>query len=140
MKVFVDTNVLVDFVCRRAPFADAAKLLFAHGFLGEYALKVSALSFVNSIYISKKYKVDVKPYLRRISTFVEVVDLSGDVVVEMLSSEWKDYEDACQNEAAVLSCCDCIVTRNKKDFLESLVPVYTVEEFFAVFDEQRKGN
>ena len=84
--------------------------------------------------------MDVKPFLQRISTFVEVVDLSGRVVVNMLSTDWQDYEDACQNETAALSACDCIVTRNKRDFVASSLPVYTVDEFFAVLKEQCKED
>lgn len=30
------------------------------------------------------------------ASFVEVVDPRGQVVVDMLSSDWKDYEDATQ--------------------------------------------
>lgn len=46
MIVYVDTNVLVDFVCNRKPFADEAKKFFAHGYIGDYDLITSALSFV----------------------------------------------------------------------------------------------
>lgn len=42
MKVYVDTNVLVDFVCNRQPFSGDAKKLFAHGYIGEYELIISA--------------------------------------------------------------------------------------------------
>ena len=52
----------------------------------------------------------------------------------MLSSNWKDYEDATQNQTALLSNADCIVTRNKKDFSLSSLPVYTANELFAFFE------
>ncbi len=48
----------------------------------------------------------------------------------MLSSDWKDYEDATQNKSAILANADCIITRNKKDFHDSTLPVYTIEDFF----------
>ena len=51
MKVHVDTNVLVDFVCNRQDFAEEAKKFFAHGYMGEYELVTSALSIVNAVYI-----------------------------------------------------------------------------------------
>lgn len=35
MKVFIDTNILIDFVCDRAGFAEEADKLFALGFMGE---------------------------------------------------------------------------------------------------------
>ena len=135
MKVYVDTNVLVDFVCNRQPFSEDAKKLFAHGYIGEYELLISALSIVNAVYIGHKYEHDdVKGYLKRIASFVEVVDLQGKQVVDMLSTEWKDYEDAVQNASAMCSCADCIVTRNKKDFKDSSLLVYTVNELFEALD------
>ena len=54
MRLFVDTNILVDFVCRREPFASDAKRLFAHGYIGDFELQTSALSFVNAMYIEKE--------------------------------------------------------------------------------------
>ncbi len=132
MKVFVDTNILVDFVCNRLPFSEDAKRLFAHGYVGDCQLQTSALSVVNAVYIGNKYKhEDVKGYLKNISTFVEVVDLRGKAVVDALFSDWKDYEDATQNETAVNAGADCIVTRNKKDFKDASLPVYTTTELFA---------
>ena len=70
MRLFVDTNILVDFVCRREPFASDAKRLFAHGYIGDFELQTSALSFVNAMYIGQKYNHDeVRTYLQQVSTF-----------------------------------------------------------------------
>ena len=49
-----------------------------------------------------------------------------------IASDWKDYEDYVQTQSALVSCADCIITRNKKDFNQSSVPVYTVEEFMSL--------
>ena len=35
MKVYLDTNILVDFVCKRAPFDEGAKCVFALGSIGQ---------------------------------------------------------------------------------------------------------
>lgn len=133
MKVFVDTNILIDLVCRREPFAEDAKKLFAYGCVGILTLKTCALSVVNAMFVAHHYNHDeVRTNLRRMSTFVEILDLRGTFVVEMLSSDWKDYEDAVQNQTALMANCDCIVTRNKKDFRQSSLPVYTVSELFDI--------
>lgn len=76
----------------------------------------SALSYVTTMYIAHKYEYqDVKETLLAVSNFVDVLDLQGNTVIEMLSSDWKDYEDATQNATALRAEGDCIVTRNKKD-------------------------
>ena len=42
-----------------------------------------------------------------------------------------DLEDNLQYQAALAAGCDCIITRNKKDFpLDGILPLYTPLEFF----------
>ena len=68
MKVYIDTNILIDLVCLREPFAEQAQKLFALGYIGKLSLITSALSFVNTIYIGRKYNyIDVKDKLNEIS-------------------------------------------------------------------------
>ena len=43
MKVFVDTNILIDYVCRREPFFLSAKAIFASSYLGKSQIAVSAV-------------------------------------------------------------------------------------------------
>ncbi len=69
-----------------------------------------------------------------IADFVDVVDLCGQNVVDMLGSGWKDYEDATQYRSAIDEHADCIVTRKKKDFIASTIPVFTAAEFLATIE------
>lgn len=134
MRIFIDTNILIDFVCDREGFADDANKLFALGSMGRIELMTSALSYVTTMYVALKYRYqDVKKSLASIAEFVEVLDLSADTVIEMLSSDWKDYEDATQYGTAVRATAGCIITRNKKDFVKSALPVYNAAEFLAVY-------
>jgi hypothetical protein len=55
---------------------------------------------------------------------------------------WKksiSYERFCryqcvQNATAIRANADCIVTRNKKDFTDSTLPIYTVKELLEIVD------
>ena len=133
MRVYIDTNVLVDFVCRRDLFFEPAKALFATGYTGKIKLLTSSLSILNAVYIGHKYgSTQIKIKLESLSHFVEIADLTSDTVVSELTSGWKDYEDAVQNKSAIKSNADCIVTRNKSDFSLSSLPVYTVEEMLEI--------
>lgn len=135
MRVYVDTNVLIDFVCQRDVFAEPANKLMALGCMGKIKLQTSALSYVTTMYVAHKYGYqNVKESLMALTQFLDVQDLQAKTVIEMLSSNWKDYEDATQNQTALLSNADCIVTRDKKDFSLSSLPVYTANELFAFFE------
>ena len=139
MRAYVDTNILVDLVLSRQEFLPDAQRVFAIGYAGEAQLVVSALSFVNTAYLGRKYKFpmgDVLSKLRMIADFVDVADLSGQNVVDMLTSGWRDYEDATQHRSAIDEQADCIVTRNKKDFKASTLPVLTPLEFFNKIDSE----
>lgn len=107
----------------------------ALGCIGKVKLLTSALSYVTAMYVAHKYDYQkVKESLMAVSSFVEVQDLKSNTVIEMLSSEWKDYEDATQNQTAISADADCIVTRNIKDFVDSSLPVYTVEEILKMLE------
>ena len=137
IRAYIDTNILVDLVLSRQEFLPNAQRIFALGYAGEVQLMVSALSFVNTIYLGRKYKYpmdEVYAKLRLIADFVDVADLRGQNVVDVLNSGWKDYEDATQHRSAIEEQADCIVTRNKKDFKASIILVLTPEEFFDKID------
>lgn len=129
MRVFVDTNILIDYVCRREPFFVSAKGVFAACCLGRIEIVLSSLSIVNTLYIGRKYGSQVlKHKLAALSKMIHIADLPANMVLQTLDSDWTDYEDALQYATSVLNDADCIVTRNKKDFAQSSLPVYTAEE------------
>ena len=129
MRVYIDTNILIDFVCRRDIFFEPTKALFAMGYIGQIKLITSSVSILNAVYIGRKYgSTQIKSKLESLSSFVEIADLTSDIVISELTSDWKDYEDAVQHRSAIKINADCIVTRNKSDFSLSSLPVSTVEE------------
>lgn len=131
MRVFVDTNILIDYVCARQGFCEMAERLFVSGLCGEHKLIMSDLSYVNTFYVGHQYgysKDELLRVLQKVETFCETAEMSGQVVHSALYSGWKDFEDSIQYHSAVASMAECIVTRNKKDFQESLVPVLSIKE------------
>ena len=56
MRVFIDTNILIDFVVNREGFSEDADKLFALGITGDIKLMTSALSYVTAMYIAHKYE------------------------------------------------------------------------------------
>lgn len=51
MKVFVDTNILIDYVCRREPFFLSAKAIFVSSYLGKSQIAVSVLKAIHGVKI-----------------------------------------------------------------------------------------
>lgn len=72
MKVYIDTNILIDLVCSREEYLTEAQLLFSLGYARKVHLVLSALSFVNTVYISRKYKLssqEIKESLSQIAFY-----------------------------------------------------------------------
>lgn len=133
MKVFVDTNVLIDYLGKREEFYDNAKKIFALGLLGKQELVISALSVANTMYIAHKYgHTKVRDGLKKVYDFLSVVDYTATIAKDAIDIGWKDYEDATQFLMAKNASCDCIVTRNGKDFKKSELPIYSPEDFLKI--------
>lgn len=97
--------------------------------MGKIEIVISSLSIVNSLYIGRKYHSNqLRQSLLGLSKIVSFADMTTPMVLETLQTDWPDYEDALQNATAVYEDCNCIVTRNKKDFDKSALPVYLPEE------------
>lgn len=141
-KLLVDTNVLIDFLSVRRPFYDEARLLMIAGRVGEFELWMTSSQVTDLIYVlsdggRQALMPSVLERLRGLRTFVEVFAVGEAEVDRMLSSSWKDPEDALMFESALSLKADAIITRNAKDFESSLVRAMTAREFFDwLRDEQ----
>lgn len=124
------TNVLIDFLCKREPFYENAKKVFALGLLGKHELVVSALTVADTMYVARKYdRSKVSEGLKSMFEFISVVDFTGSAAKEAIAIGWNDYEDSIQYITAKEAGCSCIVTRNEKDFKKSSLAVCSPEKF-----------
>ncbi len=131
-RVFVDTNVLLDYLAARAPFDIAAKEIMQRAENAQLELYTSTLSFCNIAYILRKLApgTDVPAVLRKLSALVVLTPVDGAVMSDALQSTFKDFEDAVQHYSAVhFGGVTHLVTRNVADFAHSLIPVFTPEEY-----------
>ena len=127
----VDTNVVIDMLLNRED-ADAACAVFDGAERGEYVLHICALSFTTMFYslrkiLSREQRTDV---LRQLNDAFEVSEVDQTVITRALHSDWKDFEDAVQNYAAVADPrVSAIITRNVKDFRNSELEVLDSLDF-----------
>src|SRR6187455_2373737 len=140
-RVFLDTNVVLDHLADRQPFAEHAHRLFALAEIGELELCVSSLSFSNLYYILRKLngRVDALTLLRKLKDLVTVCSVADTDVESALASSFNDFEDALQHFAAKRATIAVILTRNKSDFNQSDCTVQSPDEFLALF-ENNKGD
>ena len=130
MRVFLDTNVILDIIQRRVGYDDAA-LIMQKSENGEYSLYTSSLSMVNIAYILRKYYRGESLYhlLEELGDIIGVITVSSEAYHKALQSRALDFEDAIQLFSAIESDMDCIVTRNVQDFIFDKLPIYTPFDF-----------
>ena len=132
-KIFVDTNVVIDLLAKREPFYKEAQDLFTLSDKKEIQLFISSLTFANAYYsIVRHHKeVDAKKYLSKFKVLVNILSLEDKAIELSLASDFKDFEDGLQYFVAMDNESDVIITRNKKDFVNSKIPVMTAGEYLS---------
>ncbi|MBR1410072.1 MAG: PIN domain-containing protein [Prevotella sp.] len=137
MKVFLDTNILLDFGLDREK-ADYAGGILQLGDGGMIELYASYLSYANMGYILRDHPTAERyELIRMMRQPVAVLPCDAAQLDAGLTFEVKDFEDMMQYQCAKAAGCDVIVTNNKKDFHQFCdLPFLTSEEFLLQFDYQ----
>ena len=129
--VFVDTNIVIDLLQKRENFYQEAQELFTKADRKKLKLYISALTFANTYYILSKYysSSEAKKILSKFKVLVEVLPTTDKIIDLSLASDFNDFVDAIQFYTALESNLHVIITRNKKDFKNNLIPVFSAKEF-----------
>ncbi|MEM8893665.1 MAG: PIN domain-containing protein [Bacteroidota bacterium] len=133
-RLFLDTNVVLDLLANRVPFVEDTSILFSLGDTGKVVLSISSLTFANTHYVLAKVKSasQAKSILRKFKVLVEVLPLDDKIIELALNNDqFTDFEDALQYYVALAADQQIIITRNKKDFKASTIPVMTTHEYLA---------
>jgi predicted nucleic acid-binding protein len=136
-KVFLDTDVVLDHLASRQPFAEYSHRIFGLAETGELTVCVSPLSFSNLYYILRKLKgnSDALALLRKLKQLVRVTSTGEPEIQSALTSGFTDFEDAIQHfTAKAEGGITAIITRNKTDYFASEILVLSPAEFIEKFE------
>lgn len=126
MKILFDTNVILDVLLDREPFAEPAAHLMSKVEESEIQGFISAITVTTLHYLLAKSlgKTKAKKHIQSILSLFEIAPVNRLVLEDALDNKFKDYEDSVLYESAIHSGVEYIVTRNGKDFKNSEIPVY----------------
>ena len=130
--LFIDTDVIIDFLIDRKPFSREAAIIFT--LIEQKKLKgfSSSLTFSNLYYVLRKIESHIKVIskLDSLSKMVGILKVEEQTIKNALASGFPDFEDSIQYFSAVVSKkIDVIITRNIKDFKNCEIPVLSPDEF-----------
>lgn len=131
MKLFLDTNVIIDVIASREPFVEDSRKVLSLCERGKAEGVMSALTLCTISYVLRKCAVPgtLRRQIRDLRNLLPPVDLTTQLLDRAISSTITDFEDAVQFYSAVYCDADCIITRNAKDFPQDSIPVLSPTAF-----------
>lgn len=141
MKVVFDTNVVLDLLMDRTPYADAAAVLFAAVEQGEIAGCLCGTTITTIHYLAAKGlgRDRARTEVGKLLDLFEIAPITRPVLQEALDNNFDDFEDAVIYQAARHVGAQAIVTRNSRDFCCSDLSVCSPDELVKTLQTTR-GN
>ena len=129
MRILFNTNIILDELLIRQPFAlPAAQLMAAverqqiTGFLAGTTITTIHYVAARAVGTQQSHRE-----ITRLLLLFNIAPVTHQVLASALSLPFRDFEDAVIHEAARLADADGIVTRDGADFRQATLPVYTPE-------------
>ena len=142
MKALMDTCIIIDALQNRQPFCEDAQKIFLLCANDEFEGFLTAKAITDIYCLTYRYLHNDKAtreIIVKLCKLFSIVDTSSLDIINALSSEVSDFEDAVMIESALRYGTDCIVTKNVKDYSKSSIPVFDPEEFISLLVNREKG-
>jgi predicted nucleic acid-binding protein len=138
MKIFLDTNVLLDVLAHREPFYRASARIWSLAETGEVEAYISATSFNNIYYIVRKAagNEEARKALRLLRDVFTSMAPDSRLVSQAIDLQSGDFEVAVQLLSATRAKADFLITRDAGDFPRSDIAILTPEEFLVLWAER----
>ena len=131
IKVFFDTNIMIDVIGRREQFCMPSLQIMSLADRGLIRVYVCAMSYATASFILGRdtKELDIIKEFAKFMKITTATLVDGSTIEQSVESKFKDFEDAMQYFSAKHENIDYIITRNKKDFTASDIPVFEPQEF-----------
>jgi len=134
-EIFLDTNIIIDYLTNREPFSRSALQLFSLAENNKIRLNVSAISYTTIYYVLRKNNSHqaIIQNLELLTNLCNILPINQTIIEQAMESGFTDFEDAVQYYSALQNTnCSVIISRNTKDFKSSAIQVMSPDEFLQV--------
>ena len=138
-KIFIDSDVVIDFFTDRMPFANPASEIFELNEQNIIQLYLSAASIINIYYIVRRFlgHKDTLKVVEELTEMTEIVGTTKTEIKQALRNDFKDFEDSIQYSCALkVEGIEAILTRNIKDYSTSRIAVLTPENYLKTKEQE----
>lgn len=137
MKIVLDTNIVLDVLLEREPFASLSINLFnaiekkiIQGYL--CATTITTIDYLLTKSVGKQ---SAKVYINQLLNLFAIAEVNDVILKAAINSDFSDFEDAVLYHSGVYTDVDGFVTRNSKDFKTASLPIYGPIELLRIIQE-----
>jgi len=134
MKIYFDTNIIVDVLKHREPFYENSNKILMLAVDGKIDGIVCTSAITDIYYLIRKHYKDTKTTIGIIFDILEIIKPVDTLVIDLFCAAelgFQDFEEAVVAAIAQRERTDYIITRNTADFSKSPVPASTPDTFLS---------
>jgi predicted nucleic acid-binding protein len=137
MRLFIDTNVLIDYLGGRGDDGRRAQRMGLTRLFGDAELWVSGKSYTDAAYVLRRYlaPAQVKKGILDSLALFQVCSLEEQDIVDACNLQREDFEDALIEVSARKVGADYLVTRDST-FAPAKPPTITPHQVFTLLEKQ----
>jgi len=136
-KLFIDCNILIDWLTDREPHSIFASKLISLIEREKVKGYISPIILTNTYYIlSKQFNKKLAyEFIIDCKMIFEILDITKGITEEAIIEKYRDFEDDLHFQTAKKNTIGTIITRNKKDYRVGDVDILTAEEYIKRYKE-----
>jgi len=135
VRVYFDTNIIIDILKCREPFFENSNKIFMLAAEEKIEGIVGTSAITDIYYIIRKQYADTKTAVKFIFDILEIIKPVDTLVNDVFLAaglDFTDFEDSVITAIAQREKADYIITRNTKDYTKSPVSAITPDEFLTL--------
>ncbi len=138
-KILIDTNVILDIALDRELFVEKSVELIQLIVKNNTKAFITATTVTDIYYITQKTSGHNKTieFLKNLFKFINIAGVDSISILNALKSDMTDFEDAVQAETAKHNDINIVITRNKNDFKNSGLMVYSPDEYIILVKSKK---
>ncbi len=137
MRVFLDTNILLDVLLNRPSFVADSEVVILRCEAASDQMFIAWHGLATAYYLLKRGRSEAEAMVEvdKILSWARIADASDAGARAARAMGFGDFEDALQAASAEACSADVIVTRNTADFAKSSVTTLSPQEFLRRFPQ-----
>lgn len=135
VKIFIDSDIILDLLLKRNDYYNSACLmtgLVENKYIGfTTPIVIANIHYIMTRLENKRTSLN---NIKKLRKMISILTVDEEIIDDALLHEAVDFEDSIQYLTSEKNNLDFIITRNKKDYKQSKLPVLNAKEFLTMYN------